>query len=128
MKLYVSILALVIAVAPAALARGASGQRGQEVTFKGYVVDRHCASGEGDRLVEHVKSMPKSCSLTRVCLGSGLGVVFDGRWYAFDSKGSARAAKLLEKSKTRKAVMVEVTGTVDGDELLVSSIAEIAER
>ena len=42
--------------------------------------------------------------------------------------GSAQAAKVLEKSKARKGVLVAVTGIVDGDEIGVSSIAEVGEE
>jgi hypothetical protein len=122
MKRFVSILVLAAAFAPFALA-----ESGTETTLKGYVVDKHCIAGKSGDLNKKASAMPKTCTLSKACLASGLGLVSEGKWYTFDAKGSAMAAKILEKSKADEGTVFEVTGTVDGDTLTVTSIKEAKE-
>jgi hypothetical protein len=122
MKRFIAILALVVAVSPVVLAQG---EEGSETTLKGYVVDKHCVAGKSGDLDAKASAMPRSCTLSKACVASGLGLVSEGKWYTFDSKGSAKAAKLLKKAKADKGVMFEVTGTVEGDTLTVTSIKEV---
>jgi hypothetical protein len=122
MKRFVSILALVVFAASVSLAKGGSGD---PVTLKGYVVDKHCIAHKSGDLSAKASGMARTCTLSKTCVASGLGLVSEGKWYPFDAKGSAKAAKVLEKAKEEKGTVVEVTGTMDGEVLTVSSIKEV---
>jgi hypothetical protein len=124
MKRFVSILALVVVATVTGFAQGESGS---ETTLKGYVADKHCIVGKSGDLNAKASAMPKSCTLSKACRASGLGLVSDGKWYSFDAKGAEEAAKVLKKSKAENGTLVEVTGTVEGDTLTVSSIKEAEE-
>jgi hypothetical protein len=121
MKRFVSILALVVFAASVSLAKGGSGD---PVTLKGYVVDKHCIAHKAGDISAKASKMAKTCTLSKTCVASGLGIVSEGKWYTFDAKGSEKAVKVLEKTKGESGTVFEVTGTVEGDVLTVSSIKE----
>ena len=91
-----------------------------EKTWNGYLIDKMCGA-KPERAVNH----SKSC--TEKCAGSGLGVVADGKFIAFDEKGNQLGADLLKNSKQTKGVKIVVEGTQDGDILKVKSLKEAAE-
>src|SRR6185503_21375218 len=101
------------------------GTKAEKVTMKGYLMDKMCASGHMDDLGTMSPEHTTACALKCAPTGDGLGVVSEGKFYAFDAKGSKKAASLAKKSKTEKGLMVEVTGTVNGDQCMVSSIQEV---
>lgn len=94
------------------------------VTIKGYLIDRHCASQHMDAL--EATAMGHTTECTMKCMESGLGVATEGKWIVFDKDGQAKAAKLLRESKSEKGVMVQITGTIDGDKIVVSTIKEVS--
>jgi len=87
-------------------------------TLTGVVVDKHCA---GQDMATH----GKGCVLSAKCADSGLGVVVDGKFTAFDKAGSAKAKAALEKSKKEKGATFKVTGTVTDGTMTVKSIEEV---
>jgi hypothetical protein len=89
-------------------------------TYEGYVLDKHCATG--DDLAEKAKSHPKSCLLKRQCARSGYGLVIDGKWYAFDRKGSAHAARLLRTAYIDEHEKWEVKGSRENDVIHIASV------
>lgn len=107
-------MALITAVA-LALACSAAAER-----VSGILIDRSCGA-KPERAANH----PKSC--IEKCAGSGLGVVTEGKFIAFDEKGNQLAADLLKESKQAKGVKVTVQGERDGDVLKVASIKEATE-
>ena len=101
------------------------GAKGEMVTLKGYVVDENCASGDAGNLSEAAASHTIACSIKCGASGETLGLIADGKWYSFDAKGTKKALKMLKKAKSEKGVMAEVTGTLEGNTLMVSSIKEV---
>ncbi len=114
MKKLAIVTLLVSALGTAALA--GEGEK----TWNGYLIDKMCGA-KPERAANH----SKSC--TEKCAGSGLGVVADGKFIAFDEKGNQLGADLLKNSKQSKGVKIVVEGTQDGDILKVKSLKEAAE-
>ena len=93
-------------------------QDAKPTTLEGYIVDKHCSAGD-------VGNHGKGCVLSPNCLKSGLGVYSDGKFVAFDEKGSATAKAAHEKSKKDKSAKFKVTGKVSGDTIAVEKIEEV---
>ena len=110
-----AVVTLVLFVLGALGALGAA----EKTTVNGILIDRACGA-KPERAANH----SKSC--TEKCAGSGLGVVADGKFVAFDEKGNQLGADLLKNSKQTKGVKVVVEGTADGDILKVASLKEAA--
>jgi hypothetical protein len=134
MKRSVSILVGVVLLTAVAFAQdggkkkdkdSAKAAKAEKVTMKGYLMDKMCASGHMDDLATMSPEHTTACALKCAPTGDGLGVVSEGKFYAFDAKGAKKAMSLAKKSKTEKGLMVEVTGTVNGDQFMVSSIQEV---
>jgi hypothetical protein len=117
---------LLLAAGIVALGAAALAQDGKTVTKKGYVVDKMCSAGIMKKAdpIERAAKHTKSCALEDHCASSGYGVVADGKWLAFDEKGSAKAKAAIESTKREKGLYYEVTGTVAGDVLTVASLKE----
>ena len=95
----------------------AQDKAAKEVTLKGHLADKHCAGAD-------MATHKKGCVLSAKCADSGLGVVVDGKFTAFDKAGSAKAKAALEKSKKEKGATFKVTGTVTDGTMAVKSIEE----
>jgi hypothetical protein len=94
--------------------------------LSGYVVDAMCAQGmlkKSDPMAK-AAAHTKSCALEDDCAASGFGVFSDGKYYKFDEKGDTMAKDLIEKTSTEKGIMVDVTGSMKGDRLVVASVTE----
>lgn len=96
----------------------------EKMTYSGYLMDKMCAEAHKDDMGEMAKTHTTECALK--CKASGFGMVSDGKWYSFDTKGQSKAAAILKKTKTDKGVMVEVVGTANSDTITVSSIKEVS--
>jgi hypothetical protein len=96
----------------------AQDKAAKEVTLTGALADKHCAGAD-------MATHGKGCVLSKDCRNSGLGVVVDGKFTAFDEAGSAKAQAALEKSKKDKGAKFEVTGTVTDGKMAVKSIKEV---
>lgn len=101
-----------------ALSLFAIAQDAKSSTLEGYIVDKHCSAGD-------VPNHGKGCVLSAACMKSGLGVYADGKFHAFDAKGSEQAKAALEKSKKDKSAKFKVTGKVVGDHFAVEKIEEV---
>ena len=97
------------------------------VKISGYLIDNACAGAHvndanfGDRVKKHTTS----CALMPNCEGSGYAVYSEGKLYKLDKEGNKNAADLLKNTDTKNGVQVTVEGTVDGDMITVSKLAEV---
>lgn len=102
-------------------------QGDKSVKISGYLIDNACASGHVKEagFADRVKKHKKSCALMPSCEGSGYAVYSEGKLYKLDDAGNKSASELLKETETTAGVMVAVEGTVDGDTLHVTKIAEV---
>jgi hypothetical protein len=115
----VSLVAAAVALA-AAFAYAQGGQKTVKVT--GYVIDNMCA-GMHDTEEEAAKH-PNACALMEACEKSGFAVVAGEKTYKLDEQGNKLAADVLKSVKTKKGLKVDVEGTVEGDTLHATKLAE----
>src|SRR5262245_55174706 len=108
LKKFIFSLTAIIALSLVAIAQDKS------TTLEGYIVDKHCSAAD-------MATHGKGCVLSANCIKSGLGVYADGKFIAFDEKGSAQAKAALEQSKKDKGAKFKVTGKVTGDKMTVES-------
>lgn len=98
-------------------------------TMKGYLVDKMCATGmvkkEREEAMAKAAKHTKSCALEESCTQSGYGLISDGMWYKFDDAGDKHALAWLKKTDKKNELMVEVTGTHNGDIFKVTSLKEV---
>lgn len=132
MKRFTGTIAVMIFAVTLAFAQGGSAgskeekakKSTEEVTLTGVIIDKHCVAGHEAELDSLATSHATACALKCAVAGNPLGLISEGKWYAFDAAGSKKAAKLLKKAKGDKAVRAEVTGRLDGETLTVSGIKE----
>ena len=101
-------------------------QADNSVKLKGYLIDRMCgmpAAKKTDGL-ETIKNHETSCALMTHCKASGYAVFSGGKLYKLDPAGNKQAFALLSDTKREKGYTVEVEGTLEGDTLKVTKIAE----
>lgn len=115
-----------MAVAVCVISLTAAAQESTHVT--GYLVDKMCASGmvkkspadAMDRAAKHTRE----CAMEKDCAAAGYGVVSDGKWIQFDSKGNEKAADFLKHTKQTDHLLVDVNGSVSNGVIAVSSISK----
>ncbi len=91
-------------------------------SWTGYVVDKMCKT---DIPYTKGKGHTKECLLAEDCISTGFGLATaDGKWTAFDKKGSDMAATLIKTSKKSKDFLVVVNGKMKGSTIEVSSIKD----
>jgi hypothetical protein len=73
---------------------------------------------------EFIESHPTTCALMPNCVKSGYAVYADGKLYKFDQDGNKMAMRLLKTTKSKKGLLVEVEGSVEGDTIQVKKISE----
>ena len=61
------------------------------------------------------------------CEKSGYAVYAMDKLYKLDDKGNDLAAGVLKNTKTAKGIKVSVEGTLDGDTIKVTKLAEVTE-
>jgi hypothetical protein len=116
------VIGTVLLMAVVALAR-----EGKDVKLTGYVIDNACsARAAGENGAEKVKNHTVKCAMMPPCAKSGYAVFADGKLYKLDEEGNKKAADILKNTKAEKGVQVSVEGTLDGDQLKVKSISEVA--
>src|SRR5688500_3472241 len=118
-----------ISLAAAALALAVSFAFAQEAEKKplkltGYVIDNMCASGLHGT-AEEAEKHPNACALMPACEKSGYAVVAGEKTYKLDAQGNKLAAEALKAAKAKKGLKVEVEGTVEGDTLHATRLAEV---
>ena len=84
-------------------------------SFTGTVVDVAC---KGKDLAAHTRQCAMKCGKS----GYGL-VTSDGKFMKFDEVGNTKVAEALKASSKEADLKATVTGKVDGDLLVVESIA-----
>jgi hypothetical protein len=83
-------------------------------SWSGTLVDVMC---KGRDLANH----GKQCNLT--CAKSGFGLVLsDGKFVKFNESGNTKALAALKATTKEKDLKAKVTGTLDGEIILVSAI------
>ncbi|MCZ6775374.1 MAG: hypothetical protein O7D34_02820 [Ignavibacteria bacterium] len=98
----------------------------EATTRQGYVVDEMCAKmmmGK-ETTMKKAAAHTKACALEEECAASGYGVFSEGNWYKFDEAGDEMALELIENTERKKGIMVDVTGKMEDEELVVASIKE----
>lgn len=118
-----AILAGLFIVAGSALPGLAADSR-----YAGFLVDRSCADnckaqGMG---VDYLQTHKKECALNEECSRNGYAVFSKGQWYKLDSKGNDLARQLLKSSPSKEGHFVQISGTLEKDQLKVSNIKELA--
>jgi hypothetical protein len=107
----------------------ASAQETKSKPMKGYLVDKMCATGMAKKAPEEAMAKAakhtKSCALEESCMESGFGLMSEGKWYKFDDAGDKMALAWLKKTDKKNDLMVEVTGTHDGDIFKLTSLKEV---
>ncbi len=99
----------------------------KDVKLSGYVIDNACsARATGDTALDKVKAHSTKCAQMPNCAKSGYAIYADGKLYKFDEDGNKKVAELLKNTKSEKGFGVSVEGTVEGDVLHVTKIAESA--
>jgi len=98
----------------------------------GWLVDQMCGKkmGNGDAEKSNAKAAKhtKDCAMEESCAESGYGLVHDGKWHKFDEAGDKMAADWLGKTDMKNNLMVNVKGTMDGDNIKVESITPASEN
>ena len=116
--LFVAVLAMTAATA----AFAQDEKKAAKIT--GYLVDNMCATASDS----DAKAHEVSCAKMSACEKSGFAVVSKDVIYKLDAEGNKRALEILNTTKTKKGLTVEVAGTLTGNTLTVESIAEVKEE
>ena len=99
----------------------------KDVKLSGYVIDNACSTrATGDTALDKVKAHSTKCAQMPNCAKSGYAIYADGKLYKFDEDGNKKVAELLKNTKSEKGFGVSVEGTLEGDILHVTKIAESA--
>jgi hypothetical protein len=100
------------------------------VTVKGYLIDNMCAGspGEDKDYADDAKEHKTGCALMPGCAKSGFAVAEGRKLYKLDEAGNKLATDVLNTTKTRKGLMVEVEGTVEGTTLHATKLVEVAAK
>ena len=95
----------------------------EQVTLKGYLVDRECSSGIIEQGAEAAAEHDRSCALMEICRQSGFGLLTaSGDFVIFDDAGNDKAVAALESASKDKDYKISVSGNRQGDEIQVASL------
>jgi hypothetical protein len=93
-----------------------------ETKVQGYLVDLACAAEEGQKPGFGAKHS-KDCLQMPECVKSGYGVLTDDKKVIrFDAAGNQKAKEFIAGLTKAKDIKVDVTGTVNGDNITVTKI------
>ncbi len=93
-----------------------------DTKVQGYLVDLSCAREEGQRADFGIKHS-KACLQMPDCAGSGYGLLTDDKKIIrFDAASNEKAKQFIADLKKQNDIKVNVTGTVNGDQMSVSKI------
>lgn len=92
-------------------------------TWSGTLIDKHCGS---DMTAAKLPTHEKSCVMKCAKDGKSLGMMVDGKWYAFDKNGEKLGWAILKKTKASANVQVSVEGKLKGDKITVTKMTEKA--
>ena len=100
----------------------ALGAFAAETKVQGYLVDLACAREEGEKTGFGAKHSTM-CLQMPECAKSGYGVLTDDKKVIkFDAASNAKARQFIADLKKTKDIKVNVTGSVNGDQMAVSKI------
>ncbi|HET8891299.1 MAG TPA: hypothetical protein VFQ41_20515 [Candidatus Angelobacter sp.] len=104
------------------LAAAAISAMAAETQVQGHLVDLACAREEGQKPGFGAKHS-KMCLQMPECAKSGYGVLTeDKKVIKFDAASNEKAKKFIAEVTKDKDIKVNVTGTMNGDQLSVSKI------
>ena len=104
------------------LAAVALGAFAAETKVQGYLVDLACAAEEGQRPDFGAKHS-KGCLQMPDCVKSGYGLLTDDKKVIkFDAASNEKAKQFIADLQKNKDIKVNVTGTVNGDNITVTKI------
>ena len=93
-----------------------------ETKVQGYLVDLACAAEDGQKPGFGAKHS-KDCLQMPDCAKSGYGVLTDDKKVIhFDAAGNQKAKEFIAGLTKGKDIKVNVTGTVNGDSIVVNKI------
>ncbi len=128
MKQVVNLALVVLLAFSVSVAKDSKAMSNKSHEMTGYLVDQMCGK---KKVMKDVKKSnakaarhTKDCAFQDMCKESGYGLVSGGKFYKFDEKGDKEAVAYLNNSKKENNFKVEVKGTMEGDKLAVSSIAD----
>jgi len=100
------------------------------VKIKGYLIDNMCSGdpGEDKDYEAEAKGHTLSCALMPHCHKSGFAVAEGRKLYKLDDEGNKLADVALKATKGKKAMQVEVEGTLEGSTLKATKLTEIAAK
>jgi hypothetical protein len=86
--------------------------------WRGYLMDAVCA-----KEIAHGKAPGHKlkCALTQSNAGYGV-LTIDGKFLRFDSSGNAKALEALKETSKERNLTVKITGTTDGEVILVEGL------
>lgn len=100
----------------------------KDKTWTGYLSDVGCGSGFAKKSakagLKEAMDHPKSCATKASCAAAGYGIYCDGKYYTLDKTGNQKAADWLKKTNKDKGLLVEVTGTMNGNTIAVTDLKE----
>jgi hypothetical protein len=93
-----------------------------DTKVQGYLVDIACASEEGQRPNFGIKHS-KECLQMPDCAKSGYGLLTeDKKVIRFDAASNEKAKQFIAELKKNNDIKVNVTGTINGNQMSVSKI------
>lgn len=93
-----------------------------DTKIQGYLVDIACASEEGQRANFGIKHS-KDCLQMPDCANSGYGLLTDDKKIIkFDAASNAKAKQFIAEMTKKNDIKVNVTGTMNGEQMTVSKI------
>ncbi|HEY1524806.1 MAG TPA: hypothetical protein VGH51_01105 [Candidatus Angelobacter sp.] len=93
-----------------------------DTKLQGYLVDIACASEEGQRPNFGIKHS-KECLQMPDCAKSGYGLLTeDKKVIRFDAASNEKAKQFIAELKKNNDIKVNVTGTINGNQMSVSKI------
>jgi hypothetical protein len=94
-----------------------------ETKVQGYLVDLACATSDEGKEPGFGAEHTKGCLQMPECAKSGYGVLTDDKKVIrFDAASNAKAKRFIADMKKTKNIKVNVTGTVNGENIAVSKI------
>jgi hypothetical protein len=123
-KLFYPLFAFVVALS---LAGVASAQGAASKSFTGHIVDKSCSANvvKGGASAADNHSGSKGCAAKKPCADSGLGLYAEGKWRAFDAKGTELAKAALANASKETGAKFKVVGELKGDTLAATEITEV---
>jgi hypothetical protein len=104
------------------LAAAAISAVAADTKVQGYLVDIACASEEGQRANFGAKHSTM-CLQMPECVKSGYGLLTeDKRVIRFDAASNEKAKQFIAELKKNNDIKVNVTGTINGDQMSVTKI------